>query len=95
MHPLDVVKTRLQIQTAGSNDAYTGISHCFRSMYRAEGWDVLNSFNLTLHSYRADKGHVCDSDAQHPSRQHEIHRKIKMSSVNQMKLARMKSHDPS
>ena len=38
MHPLDVIKTRLQVQKSGSAEAYTSISHCVRSMYRAEGY---------------------------------------------------------
>ena len=37
MHPLDVVKTRLQIQKSGTAEAYTSVSHCFKSMYRNEG----------------------------------------------------------
>ncbi|CAG0924268.1 unnamed protein product, partial [Notodromas monacha] len=44
MHPLDVVKTRFQLQTgsfkAGPNDLhnYSGVIDCFRKIYRAEGF---------------------------------------------------------
>ena len=34
MHPLDVVKTRLQVQKGNAN---TSISGCFRSIIRNEG----------------------------------------------------------
>lgn len=43
MHPLDLVKTRLQIQnkktigTAGNQIYYNGVIDCFRKMYRHEG----------------------------------------------------------
>lgn len=37
MHPLDVVKTRLQVQQSGSAEAYTSIRHVFSSMYKKEG----------------------------------------------------------
>lgn len=39
MHPLDLVKTRLQIQNkTGANDTYyKGVLDCFRKMYRSEG----------------------------------------------------------
>ncbi|XP_067935962.1 mitochondrial 2-oxodicarboxylate carrier-like [Watersipora subatra] len=38
MHPLDVIKTRLQIQKSGSAEAYTSLAHCCRSMYKNEGF---------------------------------------------------------
>nr|XP_039259458.1 mitochondrial 2-oxodicarboxylate carrier-like [Styela clava] len=39
MHPLDVVKTRFQLQ-GGANDPtrYNSVGHCFRTMYRTEGF---------------------------------------------------------
>nr|ACO10905.1 Mitochondrial 2-oxodicarboxylate carrier [Caligus rogercresseyi] len=41
MHPLDLVKTRFQIQsthgTPGSGDVYSGLGDCFKKMYRSEG----------------------------------------------------------
>lgn len=43
MHPLDLVKTRLQIQnkksigTASNQIYYNGVIDCFRKMYRHEG----------------------------------------------------------
>lgn len=42
MHPLDLVKTRLQIQTrlsavAANQVYYNGVAHCFATMYRKEG----------------------------------------------------------
>lgn len=38
MYPLDVVKTRFQLQTKGSAVQYTGIVDCFRQMIRQEGF---------------------------------------------------------
>ena len=35
MHPLDVVKTRLQVQ---KDNKYTSISGCFRSIIKNEGF---------------------------------------------------------
>ena len=37
MYPLDVVKTRFQLQTSGTADAYTSIADCFRKIIRTEG----------------------------------------------------------
>ncbi|XP_065188968.1 mitochondrial 2-oxodicarboxylate carrier-like [Sycon ciliatum] len=37
MHPLDVVKTRLQIQSRTSADRYRSVGDCFRRMYTSEG----------------------------------------------------------
>jgi len=37
MQPLDVVKTRFQLQTTGAKGAYTSIGDCFRTIYRVEG----------------------------------------------------------
>lgn len=42
MHPLDLIKTRLQIQTKSAPSAqdpkyYTGILDCFVKMYKYEG----------------------------------------------------------
>lgn len=39
MHPLDLVKTRFQIQSNIANDPnnYNGIADCMRKMYRSEG----------------------------------------------------------
>lgn len=37
MQPLDVVKTRFQLQTAGSKNAYTSIGNCMSTIYRTEG----------------------------------------------------------
>lgn len=36
MHPLDVVKTRFQVQKG--NSSYTSIADCFRKMIRNEGF---------------------------------------------------------
>lgn len=36
-HPLDVVKTRLQMQSADDPNRYKSIADCFRRMTRAEG----------------------------------------------------------
>jgi len=41
MHPLDLVKTRMQLQSkvATSGDLYyTGVGDCFKKMYRTEGF---------------------------------------------------------
>lgn len=39
MHPLDVIKTRFQLQgSAASTTQYRSISHCFTTMYRTEGF---------------------------------------------------------
>jgi len=40
-HPLDVIKTRLQSQTKGSADAYTGIADVVRKVARNEGITAL------------------------------------------------------
>lgn len=38
MHPLDVIKTRFQIQRGPDDPTrYTSLADCFRKMYRAEG----------------------------------------------------------
>ena len=41
MHPLDLVKTRFQLQTGvakpGDPNHYNGIIDCMKKMYRAEG----------------------------------------------------------
>ncbi len=38
MHPLDVVKTRFQIQRGVDDPTrYKSLSDCFRTMYRTEG----------------------------------------------------------
>lgn len=45
MHPLDLIKTRLQMQRLASGKVvshtdmhlYSGIGDCFRKMYRSEG----------------------------------------------------------
>lgn len=40
MHPLDIAKTRLQMQsklTSGGGQHYKGVFDCFAKMYRAEG----------------------------------------------------------
>lgn len=38
MHPLDLVKTRLQIQsTASKGVIYNGVFDCFKQMYKQEG----------------------------------------------------------
>ena len=40
MHPLDLVKTRFQIQRGPEDpNRYTSIVDCFRKMYRNEGYD--------------------------------------------------------
>ncbi|CEJ90994.1 Putative Mitochondrial 2-oxoglutarate/2-oxoadipate transporter-like protein [[Torrubiella] hemipterigena] len=43
MYPLDVVKTRVQLQTApaGSADAYNGMLDCFRKIIKTEGFSRL------------------------------------------------------
>lgn len=43
MHPLDLVKTRFQLQSAvtsrpGDPNYYTGIADCMKKMYRNEGF---------------------------------------------------------
>ncbi|XP_002130378.1 mitochondrial 2-oxodicarboxylate carrier [Ciona intestinalis] len=38
MHPLDVVKTRFQLQGSGSSVQYRSVAHCFGTMYRTEGF---------------------------------------------------------
>lgn len=39
MHPLDVIKTRFQLQgSAASTTQYRSIAHCFTTMYRTEGF---------------------------------------------------------
>jgi len=39
LHPLDVVKTRLQVQDGrGGRDGYAGTVHALRTIARAEGW---------------------------------------------------------
>ena len=37
MQPLDVVKTRFQLQTTGAAGAYNGLGDCFKTIYRTEG----------------------------------------------------------
>lgn len=37
MHPLDLVKTRFQIQQRGSAEAYKSLADCFAKIYRSEG----------------------------------------------------------
>lgn len=37
MQPLDVVKTRIQIQVKGAPGSYNGLGDCFRTIYRVEG----------------------------------------------------------
>ena len=37
MHPLDVVKTRLQVQKAGAVGNYTSVADCFSKIIRNEG----------------------------------------------------------
>lgn len=38
MHPLDIAKTRLQMQVTGSaSNQYKGVGDCFAKMYRQEG----------------------------------------------------------
>jgi len=37
MHPLDLVKTRFQLQTRGDAVYYTSIADCFKKMYQSEG----------------------------------------------------------
>jgi hypothetical protein len=37
MHPLDVVKTRFQVQS-GANQQYSGILDCFRKTIKSEGF---------------------------------------------------------
>eukprot|EP01113_Clastostelium_recurvatum_P026632 TRINITY_DN3196_c0_g1_i2.p1 TRINITY_DN3196_c0_g1~~TRINITY_DN3196_c0_g1_i2.p1 ORF type:complete len:291 (-),score=58.12 TRINITY_DN3196_c0_g1_i2:107-979(-) len=38
MYPLDVVKTRLQLQTAASSQQYTGVGNAFRTIVQQEGF---------------------------------------------------------
>jgi len=38
MHPLDVVKTRFQLQGKGSSVQYRSVAHCFSTMYKTEGF---------------------------------------------------------
>lgn len=38
MHPLDVVKTRFQVQSDGASDRYKSIFDCFRRMTQSEGF---------------------------------------------------------
>lgn len=37
MQPLDVVKTRFQLQTTGQAGAYSSLGDCFKTIYRTEG----------------------------------------------------------
>ncbi len=37
MHPLDLVKTRFQIQQRGSAESYKSLADCFAKIYRSEG----------------------------------------------------------
>ncbi|KAF6019317.1 SLC25A21 [Bugula neritina] len=37
LHPLDVIKTRFQLQKAGTSAQYSSLGHCFTDMYRTEG----------------------------------------------------------
>ena len=47
MHPLDLVKTRFQIQRGPEDpNRYTSIVDCFRKMYRNEGYAL--QFNLFI-----------------------------------------------
>ena len=48
MHPLDLVKTRFQIQRGPEDpNRYTSIVDCFRKMYRNEGYDY-NSVTIKI-----------------------------------------------
>jgi len=38
MHPLDLIKTRFQIQQRGSAEAYKNLADCFTKIYRREGF---------------------------------------------------------
>lgn len=44
MYPLDVVKTRVQLQTGSGagGDGYTGMVDCFQKIIKNEGWAVWN-----------------------------------------------------
>ena len=51
MHPLDLVKTRFQIQRGPDDpNRYTSLADCFRKMYRTEGYVEGNMFILSLNS---------------------------------------------
>lgn len=39
MHPLDVVKTRLQVQKAGQAGNYTSVADCFTKIIKSEGYE--------------------------------------------------------
>lgn len=38
MYPLDVVKTRFQLQVKGSGEQYNGMIDCFRKIIKNEGY---------------------------------------------------------
>ena len=42
MHPLDVVKTRLQVQKGTGGQNYTSIADCLRKTIQNEGYIFLN-----------------------------------------------------
>jgi solute carrier family 25 (mitochondrial 2-oxodicarboxylate transporter), member 21 len=53
MHPLDVVKTRLQVQTAGQVGNYTSVADCFKKIIKSEGYIFKKQFILNhLLKYR-------------------------------------------
>ena len=37
MHPLDLVKTRFQLQSNASVERYNGLADCMKKMYKSEG----------------------------------------------------------
>lgn len=38
LYPLDVMKTRFQLQRPGTPNAYKSVRHCFSTIYRSEGY---------------------------------------------------------
>ena len=58
MHPLDLVKTRFQIQRGPEDpNRYTSIVDCFRKMYRNEGYALqFNHFIIPMLFSRAYSG---------------------------------------
>jgi hypothetical protein len=46
MYPLDVVKTRFQLQVKGSGEQYNGMIDCFRKIIKNEGYFYCDGIDL-------------------------------------------------
>jgi hypothetical protein len=58
MHPLDLIKTRFQIQgKPGDPNHYNSIADCFRKMYRLEGYVAIDTLYIyfKLHIARLEE----------------------------------------